>query len=323
MVRDKLITSIFFASILATAFVHAGDVEAVVKGDCDVCHVLFPGVPRYELPYTLCIECHSNANPDTIKIFGRSNVPIVFNSTKPNRPLAGGNFHFVVGGSGERKGHNVDGISPPDTKFRGSPPGYSRSLDVSAIGYTDTRTLKCSGSNGCHGNRNIEDPVKAIMGTHHAVDKPLDGSTTAKSYRYLKNSDKVKGVVGNEDGEWNRNSSPGEHNEYTPSIDAFCESCHGDFHRDDKDGPWFRHPTGIPLPKEYEYRQYNPEAPVGRTARLESPRGEVNPGSDVVICLSCHVAHASPYESMLRWDYDSIVTGEKGNGGCLICHTGK
>ena len=132
-----------------------------------------------------------------------------------------------------------------------------------------------------------------------------------------------------------------KHNEYSPSMDNFCASCHGDFYRKDKIGkmsPWFRHPAGIILPKRDEYmyynpdvpppadnpgvRMYSPDAPVARDVILQAPSETVKPGTDMVFCLSCHVAHASPNESMLRWDYDAIVSGEAG-GGCLICHTGK
>jgi hypothetical protein len=309
--------------LISTVFLLSGTVAAVVRGDCDVCHVLFPGVPQYELPYTLCIECHSNADPNTVKIFGRCKVPVVYNSVRPNRLLAGGNFYYISIGSGERKGHNVDGVSFPDSKFNRTPPGYEKTYDPSTIGYSDTKTLKCSGSNGCHGDRNIEDPVKAIMGTHHAVDQPVDGTTTARSYRYLKNTGKVKGVTGFEDEEWNRSNTPQKHNEYTASIDLLCESCHGGFHREEKTGPWFRHPIGVFLPKGYEYSEYSTDAPIGRVSNPQLSSSDIIPGSDVVICLSCHMAHASPYESMLRWNYDAIVTGEEGKEGCLICHTGK
>jgi hypothetical protein len=239
-------------------------------------------------------------------------------------------------------GHNVNGISSMDAKFKGSPPGYARASDISSIGYNPENPLTCAGSNGCHGNRNIEDPFEAVYGAHHAVDKPLDGSTTAKSYRFLKNTDKTKGVLGLEDRDWNQDSSSTKHNEYTTTMDTFCASCHTDFHSKDKTGkvgPWFRHPTGIPLPKAGEYmfynpdmspppdrpdiRIYNPDAPISRQKVPASPSDEVKPGEDIVTCLSCHVAHSSPYESILRWDYDNIYTGEDGKGGCLICHTGK
>ncbi len=103
--------------------------------------------------------------------------------------------------------------------------------------------------------------------------------------------------------------------------------------------PWFRHPTGVVLPNRGEYSKYNPEisppeglggiriynpdAPVGRQSLLVEPSKEVKLGEDMVICLSCHVAHGSPYDSILRWDYDKIFAHEGGKDGCLICHTAK
>ena len=308
---------------------------ATVGGDCDACHNIFPGMMekthkgkafQYVLKNEFCVNCHSNANSDTIKNLGGNRVPVVHSTVAPIRPLAGGNFYYVAKDFGDRKGHNVDGITSVDMKFNGFPPGYTRTSDPSIVGYNSGKPLMCAGSNGCHGDRNIEDPFAAIMGTHHALDKPIDGSTTAKSYRFLKNTGKMKGVLGTEDKDWNQSSSSKNHNEYYPSIDVLCENCHGDFHgKDNKDtGHWFKHPTGVPIPSKGEYLKYgtyNTDAPVARKTPEKTPGPEVNHGSDTVMCLSCHVAHASPYESMLRWDYDRLMT--EGKGGCLICHSGK
>lgn len=323
---------------------------AIVSDDCAVCHGIYPGMmeevepgkPQYVLKNVLCVNCHSNSDRDTIKVLGGVRVPVVRNTAVPVKPLAGGNFHYVAKDFGDRKGHNVDGVTSVDAKFKGVPPGYGRLYDPSIIGYNPEKSLKCAGSNGCHGNRNIEDPFESIRGSHHADDTPIDGSTIAKSYRFLKNTNKVKGVSGLEDDEWNQNSSSKKHNEYSPSIDLLCASCHGDFHKRDEtktEGPWFRHPTGILLPDKGEYAKYNPDislpdggpgiriysldAPVGREKVPKTPSEEVKPGEDQVTCFSCHVAHSSPYDSMLRWDYDNIYAHEEGKGGCLICHTGK
>jgi hypothetical protein len=209
------------------------------------------------------------------------------------------------------------------------------------IGYSSTKPLTCAGSNGCHGNRNVGNPFAAIRGAHHADDSPVDGSTIAKSYRFLKNTDKTRGVLGLEDQDWGQNISVKKHNEYSPTMDNFCAGCHGSFYRGDKIGkmsPWFRHPAGIVLPKSDAYRNYNPDvtppadisgiriysldAPVARDDVPAVPTEIVKPGTDIVFCLSCHVAHASQNESMLRWNYDAIVSGETG-GGCLLCHTDK
>ncbi|QJA05750.1 hypothetical protein FVE67_02585 [Thermosulfurimonas marina] len=51
----------------------------------------------------------------------------------------------------------------------------------------------------------------------------------------------------------------------------------------------------------------------------------MTPGSDAVMCLSCHYAHAGPYPDMLRWDYRTCVAGggENPKCGCFVCHTTK
>jgi hypothetical protein len=349
MKRKLIVLSIIFTCILFLFQIPKGSCT-IVSDDCEACHGLYPGMmeeavpgkpPQYVLKNVLCANCHSNADRETIKTLGGVRVPVVKNTVAPVRPLAGGNFYYVAKDFGDRRGHNVEGITSRDEKFRGAPPGYERASDPS-IGYNPEKPLTCAGSNGCHGNRNIEDPFESIMGTHHADDTPIDGSTTAKSYRFLKNTIKIKGVVGLEDDEWNQNRSSKKHNEYTASIDLLCASCHGDFHSRDKTGkgsPWFRHPTNVALPKVGEYASYNfnippppdrpdiriysPDAPVAREKVPKSASDEVKLGEDIVTCLSCHYAHSGPYESILRWDYDAIITGEEGKGGCFICHTGK
>ena len=336
-------------SILALSF--PSDSNAAVAGDCEACHALYPGMmevpepgkpPQYVLKNVLCADCHTNTDKDTIKTLGGAEVPVVRNTVPPGSLLAGGNFYYVAKDFGDRRGHNVDGITSIDAKFRGVPPGYDRSADPSIIGYNPEKPLTCAGSNGCHGNRDVEDPFESIIGSHHADDSFIDGKTTAKSYRFLKNTVKVKGVLGLEDKQWNQNKSSKKHNEYSTSIDQLCASCHGDFHSKDKTGkksPWFMHPTGVILPKSGEYasynpqnlppiespeiRVYNPDAPVSREKLPKSPSDEVVPGRDKVTCLSCHVAHSSPYESLLKWDYDNLIAGEGGGSGCAICHTGK
>ncbi len=343
---------IFFVCILFS-LLFAEESRAKVTGDCEVCHGKYKGMmeppekgkPRQlALRNVLCVNCHTNSDGDTLKIFGGATVPVVFNQIAPSKPLAGGNFYYTILNLGERKGHNVDNIAALDKKNEGFPPGYDRKEDPSIIGYNPKKPLACAGSNGCHGDRNIEDPFASVMGAHHAEDNPVDGSTVAKSYRYLKMTDRIKGVIGIEDPLWEHNRSSKQHNEYSPEMNDLCKNCHGDYHGNEKVGkesPWLRHPTGIVLPKKGEYlrynplvmpppdrpeiRVYNPDAPVARSTFAEpQDLGEtVKPGNDVVICLSCHVAHAGPYDASLRWDYDNVFAGEDDGKACMICHAGK
>jgi hypothetical protein len=308
---------------------------ATIGGDCDSCHNLYPGMMdkthtgkafQYVLKNEFCVHCHSNANSETIKTLGGNRVPVVQNTVNPIKPLAGGNFRYVAKDFGDAKGHNVHGITSVDRKFNGYPPGYKRASDPSFIGYDPSKPLMCAGSNGCHGDRNIEDPFDAIVKTHHAPDRPIDGSTIAKSYRFLKNTGSMKGVTGIEDRDWNQRATSESHNEYSPAVDVLCKSCHGDFHSEGRkeNDHWFSHPSGVPIPMNGEYLKYkifNPDAPVARETLEASSGPVVNHGSDNVVCISCHVAHASTYDSMLRWDYDGLLTEQK--AGCMICHSEK
>ncbi|HHN64450.1 MAG TPA: hypothetical protein ENK09_03715, partial [Nitrospirae bacterium] len=96
-------------------------------------------------------------------------------------------------------------------------------------------------------------------------------------------------------------------------------------------GAWLRHPSGIELPSNGEYgayTTYDPNVPVARKdavtlSTYSGPSDTVTPGQDKVMCLSCHRAHGSPYKDMLRWDYDNIIAGGGGSGGCFTCHSTK
>ena len=94
--------------------------------------------------------------------------------------------------------------------------------------------------------------------------------------------------------------------------------------------PIIRHPTDVSLPTTGEYTAYTGDKLSAPAARLTVPDGaassSVAPGSDAVMCLSCHVAHASNYPDTLRWDYSTMIAGNAGTAsvtGCFACHTTK
>ncbi len=126
------------------------------------------------------------------------------------------------------------------------------------------------------------------------------------------------------------------------SMSGFCSTCHGDFHsmgtENGSSGAFLRHPSDYVIPdtvgSEYAaYTVYNITAPVARNATtfdavaFDAPSGTVTPGADMVMCLSCHQAHASEYNAMLRFDYAAMDAGGSLTGadrdGCLACHTNK
>jgi predicted CXXCH cytochrome family protein len=224
-------------------------------------------------------------------------------------------------------------------------------------------TFTCAGKFGCHGDRIVEGELNAMKGAHHVNDSILkfgagftltnQGSTVGLSYRFL------LGVKGAEDSKWQANATSSVHNEYfgattqatssatSPAgstISGLCAECHGNFHGATETGspqPWLRHPTDFQLPSATakEYWNYNPDthtynldAPLARpvgffTNALASssdtgvPNGVTT--NAIVMCLSCHKAHASANADILRWNYEDIQVGTGGNVKCFICHTTK
>jgi predicted CXXCH cytochrome family protein len=131
------------------------------------------------------------------------------------------------------------------------------------------------------------------------------------------------------------------------SMSGFCSSCHGYFHSsgggdyvdNGVSGAFLRHPSDYVIPgdvgSEYAaYTNYDPSAPVARPTVVSSASDVVVPGTDMVMCLSCHVAHGSANDYLLRFDYATMTAGNyqpadivamnaAGTGGCLSCHTAK
>jgi predicted CXXCH cytochrome family protein len=301
-----------------------------------------------------CLGCHGMGTSNKIETLGTSSVPQVLH-TDASGDLAGGNFAYITGQKGtadDTHGHNVIDLGAAYKEdVLTNPPGAYHS------GQVTNDELTCAGQNGCHGIRDTSTSgvsgVLALKGSHHGnVDGQLNtADTVANSYRFL------WGVKGYEISNW-QNTNSTQHNEYfgatspmdynatgcqschdssditkvkpsNQTISGFCGTCHGNFHLldgigGDTNSPFIRHPTDIVLPSSGEfsaYTTYDINAPVARTTVPTSASGTVTPGTDVVMCLSCHKAHATAYPDMLRWDYTTIVTG--GSGGCLICHTQK
>ena len=303
-----------------------------------------------------CLGCHGIGTAKIVTI-GGSAIPQVYH-TDASGDLAGGNFAYILGtksrvtADGNSAGHNVVALGQNETVLT-VPPSGEKGHPTSV---TNTN-LRCAGKYGCHGTRvdNTKTELQQLKGAHHQnVDGKCDtADTNYNSYRFLRG---VKGLENTGTYKW-QNYDADNHNEYfgatTPMSDAcgschgsgmaampanntisgFCGTCHGSYHLregigGDISSPFTRHPTDVVLPsdvnKEYkDYTSYSVEAPVGRTTVPAAPSSTVTPGTDVVTCLSCHAAHATPYADMLRWDYSGMVAGGGGSGGCFTCHTQK
>jgi predicted CXXCH cytochrome family protein len=276
--------------------------------------------------------------------------------------LAGGNFYWVAQGD-DTKGHNVfpanqdDNLSIAPGRWTGCAGGgdvnschknLSTSTNPNQFGFTYPR----QGCTKCHMVANSEAP----KGFHHraTADAVID-SYGEGWYRFLTGHNPEEGVTGIEDNDWQFTFGANNHNEYLGfsgnksasagfsalgnTMTAYCCGCHGDFHKEDTTvvgtSPWIRHPSDALIPNSGEYASafgasggtgtYDPQVPVARPnlAGWTGPSPTVTIGTDMVMCLSCHKPHGSPYSDMLRWDYSTMIAAGGGSGGCFACHTTK
>ncbi|MDA3835359.1 MAG: hypothetical protein PF495_18430 [Spirochaetales bacterium] len=269
-------------------------------------------------------------------------------------------------GASDSKGHNVIDFNNEDDVLYGPPGGIVQADHATGGKVNDTNltcagTNGCHGSRIGHGSSG----VITLSGAHHGnVDGQCDVATTpANSYRFLNGvkgfenqTDKWQNVDASSHNEYFGQTSPvylgcggmqSCHNNNGVSgvsppdntMSQFCATCHGNFHTlttSTSDGigssitsPFIRHPTDVVIPDSGEYSSYtsyNVDSPVARTTVLSSVSSNVTPGSDVVMCLSCHAAHATDYPDMLRWDFSLMKANDPSspsNSGCFVCHTTK
>ncbi len=306
-----------------------------------------------------CIGCHGQNPSGAQNIIPLGNIPQVLHAATTD--LAGGNFAYTTGAKTRQTGtdSNTAGHNPAvdlgsayrDTVLA-SPPGDQHTTGITNVNFA------CAGQYGCHGNRTVvTDELSAIKGAHHTDDAVFkfgsinlsgQGGSTGLSYRFL------LGVKGGEDTNWQATSSSTDHNEYlgdtsmggssatvpaNNTISGLCAECHGNYHGTTASeagsaSPWYRHPTDTSMTATGEYTAYTSysfTAPVARTQSWSgwgsggSASGTVGPSGttdDIVMCLSCHRAHASPYFKMMRWDYKGWPASG-GTNGCNVCHTSK
>lgn len=306
-----------------------------------------------------CLGCHAEGSSNIVNIGGNS-VPQVYHPAGAGDDLAGGNFAYILGtkggGASDNKGHNVSDFGDVDNMLD-IPPGQH--IDESGIG-TDLTCAGAKGCHGKRGPETGMVAMKGAHHNNSCgqCDNPTD---TNDSYRFLKfvaglennGSYKWQNKDYSNHNEYLGQTSPvtfsacsqchhgsdGIYPENNDTISGFCGTCHGNFHLlsgigDDgiggnTDSPFKRHPTDVLLPGSGEYSDYNGGtnqysvlAPVARTTVPASIGTTVSPGSDVVMCLSCHAAHATDNPDMLRWNYRSSSLSTA-LSGCNVCHTSK
>jgi len=321
--------------------------------------------PNPGLTRGTCLGCHAQGGNAPTVALGTALIPQVYH-TGATDLAGGNFAYItgMKGSGGDNRGHNISELTGTDGTLYG-PPGGIKQFYHDSGGVVNTNNLTCAGTNGCHGYRYAVDTLpEGISGAHHRnVNGQLDQATEpANSYRFLTG---VKGYESpdwqenpsagshneyfgltqpvrlgcNGGGELSCHGGPVGVKPPDGTMSQFCATCHGNFHTletQTSDGvgsvassPFIRHPTDLALPTSGEYvgyTMYNLSAPVARTVVPAAPGSTVTPGSDAVMCLSCHVAHASNYPSMLRWDYSAMIAGNAGaagNTGCFVCHSTK
>ncbi len=335
-IRHRLLPLYLIPCLLFTLALFSVPSTAVssVTGDCSNCHTMhysqngtqssgWGGSGPYDALLTNdCVGCHSSTTAVTII----NNTPIIYNTTSPTSILAGGNFYYAI--ADDSTGHNVSGIKAQDSTLGLTPPG----------GSAMSSQLTCAGEFGCHGDRSTgNNNIVGVTGAHHTDDSGgITGGTVGLSYRFL------NGITGKEDTDWEQDNINTSHNEYqgatnfstVSTISYLCGQCHGNsgsggFHNSLGVGsasPWLRHPTDIALKSTGEYANYTTYSLVAPVARPDPDNvintAAVTPGTDIVICISCHRSHASPYYKLLRWDFKGWP-GNAATNGCNVCHTSK
>jgi len=364
MKKSLISLTVILAAAALVAF-FCGSAMAKVTGSCADCHTMHNsqggehmilntdldgtsggehGGGYLSLTRGTCVGCHTgivNAGP----------TPFVNSATIPTTYLAGGNFYWVANVS-DAKGHNVKGIpnmtadavltSAPGDAF-GSACADSCHQTLFAPVFGNALSTGCE---GCH-----------IDPQHHATQQ-VDGKPALQAngyFRFLAGhmGGDGYGVEGIEDVDWQYTKDANDHNEYLGkagthagaggvggfynigenTMTAYCTGCHGNFHIQEDaltNANWIRHPSDAVLPDYGEYMAYtvyDPDVPVARPDLAAiADTGTVANNSDMVMCLSCHRAHGSPYDDLLRWDYDDMVAGNGGDAadtGCFKCHSEK
>ena len=347
----------YLAMVMFLSLCVAGISYSQVKGMCGNCHTMhnsqngnhmmlnaaldgeeggdhgggYPALTR-----GTCVGCHTGSNTPG------ATTPYVFDVgavTYGTDTLAGGNFKWAV--TDDAKGHNVSGIPGMTADVAlaagapGGPGGGMCGTDschttlYNPTNYSNTATLD-TGCEGCH-----------LEPKHHAPQQAA-GAVAGEAngyFRFLSGHSPGEGVHGIEAADRELNSNASNHNEYlgsttstTNTMTGYCVGCHGDFHNQKDNDKWIRHPSDaiIPTTGEYAaYTAYDPNVPVARLdlAAIGLVAEVVTPGTDMVMCLSCHRAHGSPYDDLLRWSYDGMIAGGGAGSapgtGCFVCHTEK
>jgi len=308
-----------------------------------------------------CYGCHAQGGSTPTVPLATDAIPQVLHTGAND--LAGGNFAYITGAKGAggaNRGHNIGDLTGTDPVLN-YPPGVLYDIHGDVVNTFTLTCAGRTGCHGYR--YPADPLPDGVTGAHHSnADGQLILATEpGNSYRFLmgvkgyESSDWEENpsilshneyygltapiVLNGCSNPTGCHSSPAGIKPPDGTISQFCATCHGNFHTlgfsgfgaydgigPDAISPFIRHPTDLALPSSGEYLAYtvyDPQVPIARTSVPLSPSSDVNAGSDAVMCLSCHRAHATDYPDMLRWDYTTMIAAGGGSGGCFVCHSTK
>ncbi|MCK4819689.1 hypothetical protein KA005_28240 [bacterium] len=335
--KKKILTLTTMIACIAMVALFCGTGYAAVSGRCDICHTMHNSqagspmaedtlgaattTPNAHLCLSSCIGCHATASSiDAPKI----------NDTYGSNSCAGGTFR-AADASTDQKIHNVNvaiHALGADDQFNGADdiPGLT-SGGLNGKGVSNLpEDLTCAGANGCHGDATVSGNDLGIGGFHHG---------SKSGWRYLQIASNQAAVSGLGSSDWEAaQPDASNHNVYSSSttvgISKLCGNCHPNFHglsNTQSGSDWIRHPTDATLPGSWspntgatELYSQHPFAFADLSGK--STTSAYDETDAQVMCLSCHRAHGSPYDDILRWSYaDQCAGSVTTDHGCLGCHS--
>jgi predicted CXXCH cytochrome family protein len=316
---------------------------AAVSGVCSDCHTMHNSqgggdmglaTPQSALLLNDCLGCHTTTGIDPL-VDGYPYVRLGGSGASDDNCLAGGFFQtdIDIGDNNENENHDIGAIAVPA--------GFDSSETTWYTGHSagGGNGLGCAGTNGCHGNETDLDDMAAIKGGHHdpSAYRILYVGTNGVVGSGAK--DYEEAIIDNPSTEVVTSGDTQNVNIYSagvddPSISELCAKCYGNFHNESGStddcgsaSPWIRHPTDVAIPASWaigdtaytldgdDYK-HNPVGYQDATFQLTSGR--------MATCLSCHRAHGTANNDLLRWGYSTQLAGQETASqvdyGCLGCH---
>jgi len=308
---------------------------------CLDCH---PGMPvtimnPHNKPLT-CSDCH------------------VMHNTVDGSPQNAGHFLLIDGDQASKVVSSNDSclschdgtidVINPDLGGGDYPSGDFGDLDTGAAGYNRGHDMeatlllpnhsenapKCDGDSftvndfrcaSCHDpHKDKDDEPRLIRDGDEIPDITPDSPANAPEAEWMD----MHWFINAESDTW--------HNQYKSGVSAWCANCHSGMDNENSDSD-FHHPSGdnagaslkgahrVNYGADYKFGvpyEDSDFSNAGLTAGY-GPDGASNPtsGNEQIMCLTCHRAHASPYDYGGRWDIAGGQVDWDGSAGtCNACH---